>query len=263
MSSVDDDRLTPTAKRIQLYCVWAAPIGMVVFLIGFWGFARMFPPMSPNWSAERLALFFHRHRDGVLIGQLIVLLGSGLFFPFWAVISAQMARIERGRFPILAMVQFGCGVSNEIFFVLYSILWILAAFRTNVPATTIQSFNDMAWIMWALVFPHYCLQMITIAATAFIDHSSHPVWPRWFGYFSIAVGVTGPMGILAGIYKTGPFAWNGIVGFYPAIVAYFIWLVIMTYLLIKGIERQALDSSSIVPQESVAESFRRVDIPVV
>lgn len=39
-------------------------------------------------------------------------------------------------------------------------------------------------------------------------------------------------------FKDGPFAWNGLIGFYIPLSAFAVWLCIMTYVMHVGIERQ-------------------------
>jgi hypothetical protein len=50
--------------------------------------------------------------------------------------------------------------------------------------------------------------------------------------------LSGAGGGLAVFFKHGPFAWNGLVGFYIPIVAFSIWIGVMTYYMHVGISRQ-------------------------
>ena len=63
-----------------------------------------------------------------------------------------------------------------------------------------------------------------------------PVFPRWFAYFQLwcAVGV----GLTFGVYivKTGPLAWNGILGFWIPVSFYFIWVVVTTLVTARAIK---------------------------
>jgi hypothetical protein len=58
-----------------------------------------------------------------------------------------------------------------------------------------------------MFIPTYSMQYICMAIAAFIDRRHQPAWPRW-------VAVTGAGGVLAVFFKTGPFSWNGIIGFW-------------------------------------------------
>jgi hypothetical protein len=166
------------------------------------------------------------------------MVAATLFFPFFAVISLQIARIER-RQPVLAMIQFGGAVLLLVFFAVCGMLWITATFRPDLSASSVRLLNDLSWLIFVMVFPAYVLQMVCIATAAFIDRSTDPVWPRWAGYFCVWIGISGMGGGLAVFFKHGPFAWNGLIGFYVPIAMFTLWVCVMTYLMHTGISRQA------------------------
>jgi hypothetical protein len=89
-----------------------------------------------------------------------------------------------------------------------------------------------------MVFPAYVLQMVCIATAALIDRSPDPVWPRWAAYFCVWIGISGMGGGIAVFFKRGPFAWNGLIGFYVPIAMFALWVSVMTYLMHTGISRQ-------------------------
>jgi hypothetical protein len=80
-------------KRVQLLCVWAGPVFLVLYAIFFWGVARFIPPPAPSLSAGRVAAFYAEHRTQIRLGMLVGMVSTTLLFPFFAVISAQIARI--------------------------------------------------------------------------------------------------------------------------------------------------------------------------
>jgi hypothetical protein len=50
--------------------------------------------------------------------------------------------------------------------------------------------------------------------------------------------MSGAGGGIAVFFKTGPFAWNGLVGFYIPIGAFTVWIAVMTYYMHTGVNRQ-------------------------
>lgn len=226
-----------SSTALQLACVWSGPVFLAVYAIGFIGIARFLPPPSPSLSTAEVAALFDDDRTAIRVGMLIGLVASTLLIPYFAVISAQIARIE-GRFPVLAMVQFGGGVLLVVFFGLCSMIWITATFRPGLDPATVRMLNDFGWLTFVMVFPAYCLQMLCMSIAGFIDTSPEPVWPRWSAYLNLWVGLSGTGGALAVFFKVGPFAWNGLIGFYIPIVMFAIWLAVSTTLLHRGIVRQ-------------------------
>ena len=225
------------SKKIQLVCVWSAPVFLVLYAIAFIGIAGFIPPPSPQWSAQRIAEFFDHHRMGIRVGQVLSLAFSTLLFPFFAVISVQIARIEK-RLPVLAVIQFGAATLLIVYFQLCSMLWITATFRPELDETAVRMLNDFAWLTFVMVAPAYVFQMICIAIASFRDTSQHPVWPRWVGYVCLWNALGGLGGVLAVFFKDGPFAWNGLIGFYIPLTAFAVWLCVMTYVMHIGIKRQ-------------------------
>jgi hypothetical protein len=225
------------SSRIQLWCLWAGPLAVVTYLIFFGAIAGFVPPPSPHWSAGHVAAFFQAHHTSIRVGQLGALVASTLFFPFFAVISAQIWRIERPQ-PVLAMMQFGAAVLLLVFFAICSMLWVAASFRPELSASTVRALNDLSWLAFVMVFPGYVLQMICIAIAAFNDRGPHPVWPRWAAYLNLWTGLSGMGGGIAVFFKHGPFAWNGLIGFYVPFGMFVVWISVTTYLLHTGISRQ-------------------------
>ena len=250
-----------TNTRAQLCCVWlGGPTFLVLYGIFFWGVAGWIPPSPPSWSAAQIAGFYAEHRMSIRVGQLGGLIASTLLFPFWAVITGHIARIEgvhRGKPPVLALMQFGGAVLLQVFFALCSMLWIVATYRPELDAATVRVLHDAGWLIFVMVFPAFVMQMLCIGIAAFIDESPDPIWPRWAGYLNVWVGIGGMGGGLAVFFKVGPFAWNGVIGFYIPISVFTIWLLSMTYLMHTGIVRNARRAYAVEGDE-----LRAADTPV-
>jgi hypothetical protein len=232
------------SKPIQLACVWAGLAFFILYLIAFAGIARFIPPPAPSWSADRIDALFHDHAIQIRIGMVLGLIATALLIPFFAVISAQIARIER-RLPVLALIQFGGAVLLVVFFQLCAMLWIAATFRAELDPSSVRMLNDLSWLIFVMVFPGYVLQLSCIAIASFMDRSADPIWPRWVGYLNIWVAMGGTGGGIAVFFKHGPFAWNGLVGFYIPIGAFVVWIAVMTYYMHTGITRQFTAKSDV------------------
>jgi hypothetical protein len=224
------------SKHIQIACAWAGLAFFILYIIAFVGIARFVPPPAPSWSAEQIDALFTDHAIAIRVGMVLGLIATALLIPFFAVISVQIARIERGL--VLALIQFGGAVLLIVFFQLCSMLWIAATFRPELDPATTRMLNDLSWLIFVMVFPGYVFQLTCIAIASFTDHSSSPIWPRWVGYLNLWVALGGTGGGIAAFFKAGPFAWNGVIGFYVPIVAFVAWIGVMTYYTHTGITRQ-------------------------
>jgi len=142
---------------------------------------------------------------------------------------------------VLALTQFGAAVLLQVYFVLCSMLWLIATFRSELEPSTVRLVHDAGWLIFVMVFPGYVLQMACIAIAAFCDRSPDPIWPRWFGYLCLWIALSGSGGGLAVFFKSGPFAWNGLIGFWLPIGMFVIWICCISYLMHRGILRQATE----------------------
>jgi hypothetical protein len=226
------------STRTQLFCVWLAPLGAVLYLIFFAAIAKFVPPPSPHWTQAHVANFFATHRTAIRIGMIGGLVSSMMFFPLFTVISIQMQPVE-GRRPVLSLLQWAGGLMLIIWFGLCMMLWIVATFRNSLSPNTIQMLNDFSWLIFVMLFPEYVMQMLSIGVCALRDRSPNPIWPRWAGYFNCWIAFSGIGGGLAVFFKHGPFAWNGLIGFWVPLCMFGCWLAVTTWLLHTGIMRQA------------------------
>lgn len=231
--------VTRTRSRIELACAWSGVAFLAAYLVFFLGVAQWIPPQPPSWSAERVAELYADNTFGIRLGQLGAMAASFLLFPLWVLVSLHIGRIElaRGRLPLLALIQLGNAILLQVFFVLCSMIWIVASFRPSLDADTIRMLHDAGWLIFVMVAPGYLVQMLCIGVAAFLDQGPDPVFPRWAGYLHLWVGLSGMGGSLAVFFKQGPFAWNGAVGFYLPVAVFAIWLVVITRLLHRAATR--------------------------
>lgn len=229
-------------RRVQVACAWCAPVFLVLYGIFFWGVAGFIPPPSPKLSATDVAALFDHDRNAIRIGALGAMISSFLIVPFFAAISARIGRGEKGM-PILAMIQFGMAVLLEVFFVLCSMLWIAATYRPELADSTVRMLNDLSWLTFVMVYPGYVLQMICIAIAALRRDGGTSPWPRWVGYLSLWVALSGTGGGFAVFFTNGPLAWNGVIGFYIPIGIFAIWMLAMAWVLRQAALREPVTSA--------------------
>ncbi|WP_236977260.1 MULTISPECIES: hypothetical protein [Mycobacterium] len=217
-----------SAKRVQLWSLYSVFGFIALFLIGWVLLARMVPPPSPTNSAEQMARFFRDHLVGIRVGMVLALFASALLLPWGGAICTQMLRVEGSRAPLTwawAAAQ-GCVV---IEFVYPCAFWLVAAFRPD-DASRVQTFHDLGWLPFLGIVCTGMFQMVALAVITLGDRRVEPVYPRWFAYFQLwcVLGVGLTFGVW--IFKSGPLAWDGLLGFWTPVIAYFVWVVVTTIL---------------------------------
>ena len=71
----------------------------------------------------------------------------------------------------------------------------------------------------------------------FTDSDESPIFPRWAAWLSVWVATLSIPGGAMILFKTGPLAFNGLLAIWVPLGVFFIWIVAMTVLVIKAINR--------------------------
>jgi hypothetical protein len=226
--------------RSQLACLWAGPAAAVIFAIGFWAIAKFIPPPSPTHSPQTVVALFAHHTLAIRIGMLVTQLSMALLLPWGIAVAVQTKRIEGSTAPVMSWVQVASVAVGTTIVVLMTVVWETAAFRpTTLSPQIVQAFNDFGWFILLFDWIPFAIWAIAMGVPIISDHSDDPVFPRWAAYVCFFTAfVFYPAGMMA-FFKTGPFAWSGVLAFYVPVIAFFIWLAVMTALSIRAVRRQA------------------------
>jgi hypothetical protein len=237
-----------TSQRLGVYSGY---IFMGLLVLGFGLIAGFFPPPSPNASAQAIQQLFQRDSMRIRVGMLISLISSAFLLPWSAAVITQVRRVEVGRHtPVvyLQLVGFGAFV---ILFVYPEMVWALSAYRPEDPAELIRKFNDFAWLGFVCIVSTGMMQMVALGYVVLRDTRPKPIYPRWFGYFNIWIATMFIPADIIFFFKTGPMAWNGVVGFGLSFGAYFTWTTVVTVMTGKAVNAQEKEPDDI-PEESLA-----------
>jgi hypothetical protein len=147
-----------------------------------------------------------------------------------------MRRTERD-FPVLTATQLVAGAVTVVFLTVPVLIWTVAAFRPERTPELIQLMSDFGWIMLIMTFPPFFVQLVAIGLAIVSDNHERPVFARWLGYFNIWVAILFLPGGLITFFKSGPFAWNGLLAFWLPLTVFFLWYIVMFFALIRAIRQ--------------------------
>lgn len=239
--------------RAERYCALSSLVGTVVMLIGLWPVAGLIPVPSPSNSADQIAAFYQENTGALRAGLFIGLIGMGAYGPLCASITRRMLRM-RPKQPALAYTQLAAATVGWVFLFLPILIMSATAYRPERAAETTQGMNDIAWFVLVMDFVPFCVQYIAIAAAVFADRSPVPIFPRWVAYLNLWVVVLFiPTGVIT-FFKTGPFTYGGLLGFYVPLGVFVVWLVGMPYAIVKDLRREQLEAYAAGEQADVDES---------
>jgi hypothetical protein len=122
--------------------------------------------------------------------------------------------------------------------------WIVAAYRSETGADVIQSWYDWAWFALLLGWIYLAIEMVATAAVELMDHRPEPMVPRWLTWLTIAGAATLIFAACPAFFKSGPFAYHGLLAFYLAVVIWGAYIALTTWYMLKELKRVP-DSSQI------------------
>ena len=218
----------------QKFGIWCGILGATLIGVGLWPLMGFVPAPKPSASAAEIAAMFRANSLGIILGAMVTIAAFPMMVPFYAVISEQIRRMD-DQGSVLANAQFGLGVLAVcVPGVVGSVSWMIAAFRPERPDEIIQLLNDFSWILIFSVVAAGLLQVLVLGFAIFNDRSAQPIFPRWFAYFNLWIGVAFLPGGLLGLFKTGPFAWNGLFCYWLGLAAFGLWFIVTARMLLKA-----------------------------
>jgi hypothetical protein len=232
---------------VQKAAAWCGFAFAVVFCVGFL-IAGFIPPPGPGLTATEVARVYAENHLRIRLGLLISTLGSALLALWVAAIGVQMRRIE-GRHSVLAFAQMVAGACLILEFLFPLLVWQTAAYRNDRDPAIVQTLNDLGWLPFLGIACTAVLQGLVIGVLILRDKRKDPLFPRWGGYFNIWVVLMFAPASCVVLFHDGPLAWNGLISWWLALVTFFVWMVGLTWMLLRAIDRQE-------PDESPANSAR-------
>jgi hypothetical protein len=227
-------------RKMSLAAIWSVPPGLVLVVVG-WIMAGYLPPPPAYDTANQIAAFYSHNTFIIRLGLLLVLTGFAVWAPLFAVITRQMLRARR-PLNVLAYLQLGCGAATWIFLLAPFLVLSAAAFRPDRNPEITQALHDTGWIMLFMPFTPFCVQSITIGVAVLLDDPKKPFFPRWMGYFCILEAISFlPVGLLT-FFKTGPFAYHGLLVFWVPLMVFFAWILVMAIVCHRVVAAEPADS---------------------
>jgi hypothetical protein len=218
---------------LQRAMAWSGVAFLVMMGAGF-VITGLLPPFAPIKSADQVAQFWSTNTGLKRCGLATMLASSGLAAPLGALIAVRIKQIE-GRFSPLAYIQLITTAVLVMSVIVPTFVFAAASFRPERDPQITQALNDLGWLLYVMNWPFGTTQCLAIGFAIFSDHRPRPVFPRWLAYFNFWAAFLYVAAGLVVLFKTGPFAWNGILAFWVVASVFGSWLIIMTWQLLATI----------------------------
>jgi hypothetical protein len=219
-------------EKHQRVCIRTALLFLPLFWLGL-VVAGWFPPPRPDLTASEVARMFAADRTRIRIGVLILTSAAPLLAFYGAALTHQIRRTLGAMSP-LATAQSLVAACLILEFIFPQMIWQAAAYRGERNADLIQLCYDIGWLMYIGVVGTAIVQMVLVSLAIFLDQRADPAMPRWTAYVCLwsALGVAG--GALCVFVQRGPFAWNGLIAFWLLAVAFFVWMLTMSWAMLRA-----------------------------
>lgn len=241
--------------KTNLAGAWCGFYYCLFLFLGWWVVGGFFPMHEPTANAETIAAFYRSNPVSIKAGMVLMMWAAAMFIPFTSTLADYVAQVEGRRGP-LTNTTLLAGYSNAMLSFYPPLYWMATAFRADDRSPELlYLLNDVAWIQFlgglSLVMPIY----VVIATLAFLDKSQKPIFPRWLGYFHVLTFVILLPDQLLFFFKTGPFAWNGLLAFWIPVPWFCFWILVMAWVLRKHV-LHAMHSPKTTP--TVASSVKTI-----
>ena len=220
-------------KGVQKFFAWSGMISANIFFLGLL-VGNIFPPMSPNMTAPEVQAFLMANASGVKAGGLLIIISGAFAGLFDAVLLMQLWRMEGNR-PICAFAQFANGIANITYFVLPGVLLVAMAFRPDRNVDSLYAVFDIAWMVTMFPWTVGAFQCLCCGLAILGNPQVTNVYPRWVGFFNIWITVGMVTSSVIPFFKTGVFAWNGIVGFWIPATVFGLWMGVMWWMTLRAV----------------------------
>jgi hypothetical protein len=225
---------------------------------GFWPVAGFVPPSDPQASVGEILSFYRGDTTAIRAGLWMTMFAAALCVPFFVVVTMQVQRIEGPRSP-LAWTQLAFGALFCIEFIIPLVFWQTAAYRPELDPVVTYRLHDMGWLFFLGVVSTGVIQAVLIGVAILRDKRPEPIIPRWIGYVCLWYGPVSTPGGFIYFFKTGPFAWNGVIAFWLVLAAFCVWISSLVF----GLVKYAIPSeeSELAPQAEPAAAGAAPAVP--
>jgi hypothetical protein len=232
------EKTAPRAKKLDEWvCWWSLPIFYTLFGLIFVYLGKLMPPPAPGWSQAEIVRFIRDNTHHMQIAWVLLTLSLGFASLSSGLIIVQMKRMQ-GVSPVFAYAYMTALAVAALPGCLFcGLMFSIAAFREDRAPHLIALLYDMGLLSFVGSLGCFVTQYFVFALAIFLDRGK--VFPKWLAYMSIWGAVTEFVAAPIWIFKSGPYAWDGLISFYLGTIIFVVWEFCLVVCLYKENKRNA------------------------
>ncbi|MET0282830.1 MAG: hypothetical protein ABW352_00090 [Polyangiales bacterium] len=226
-------------KLDQWICWWSIPIFYNLFGLIFVYLGKLMPPPKPGLSQAEIIEFITSNKDSMQTAWVMLALTLGTASLSSGLIIEQMKRMKGVSHAFAYTYLTVLAVAALPGCLFCGIMFALAAFRPERDAELIVLLYDMGLLSFVGSLGCFVTQYMVFAFAIFLDQRR--LFPRWLAYMSIWGLVTEFIAATIWTFRSGPYAWDGLISFYLGTVIFVLWEICLVVCLYKLIKHQPVE----------------------
>lgn len=224
---------------------WSGLLYIAIFGLGWLVLARFMPPVAPSDSAAQVAERYADHHWALMLAAVAMMVSTVMLLPLGGLLTLLVWKIEGGVGMLTLMMAFSVPTTMVLTFYT-GLSFDVAAFRLDRSPELVQAFDDAAFLQFMGGTPLFLSLMAVLGYAVLVTQPrvGTEVLPRWVGYVNVLVVVGFLPEVLVFLFQSGPFAWDGVVGFWIPAVLLIGYLVLSPFVLSPAVDRAFADDDA-------------------
>ena len=211
----------PPSKRALWIVFWIFPGFFGLFGVVFVLLLRIIPPPRPDVGYEYMTHFFETHHTTIRIGLGLLCLVFGGHAVANGFVTYHMKRMSSG--PTFAYVYMGgLAIGTIPGMLLVAFCFSAATMRPDREPRIIGLLYDLGMLSFQGSLGCFATAYLAFAIAILVDKNG--IFPKWLAYLTIWQIVTEVIATQMWQQTSGPFAWNGSIAFWLAVIVFGVWL---------------------------------------
>ncbi len=224
-------------KTLEIIGAWSGLAYVLLFGLGWVMLAHWLPPISPAASAAEVAAIYQERRIPLMLASIAMMVSVLPLLPFTATLLLVIQRIE-GRIGVLTLTLAFSSILGMVLSFYTPFSFAVAAFRPERSPELVQLMSDFGLMQFMGGIPMFIMGWVVTAYAALVaSPRENPILPRWFGYLNLWIAILYIPELLIFLFKTGPFAWDGVIGFWIPAILFTVYWWVTPFVLVRAVKR--------------------------